>query len=52
MRGGITRAFCYCAETNHDHIYDYDEIKESSYMFYLDFNNQYGWATSTSIWWT
>ena len=28
---------------------DFDETKESTYIQYLDFNNQYGWALSQPI---
>ena len=39
--GGVTRAICLYAEANNEYMRDYDKSKESSYINYLDFDNQY-----------
>lgn len=39
--GGVTRAICLYAEANNEYTHDYDKSKESSYINYLDFDNQY-----------
>ena len=39
--GGVIRAICHYAEANNEYMYDYDKSKESSFIQYLDFNNQY-----------
>ena len=45
----IARAICHYAEANIKHLHDFDETKESTYIQYLDFNNQYGSALSQPI---
>ena len=49
IRGEIARAIGNYTKANHKYMYDYDEIKESSYIAYPDFNNQYGWALSEPL---
>ena len=36
-------------EANNEHMKNYDKDKESSYIMYLDINNQYGRAMSQKL---
>ena len=38
----------YYGEVNNKYMHDYDK-KESTYIQYLDFNNQCGWALSQPL---
>lgn len=40
----ITRAISYYDEANNECMHDNDEAKESTYIQYLGFNNQYRWV--------
>ena len=46
IRGGITRAICHYVAANNKCICNYDVSKESTYLKYPDFKNQYGWVLS------
>ena len=39
IREGITTAIRHCTEANGKYMYDYNETKESSFIFSVDFNN-------------
>ena len=49
IRGEISGAICHYGEANNKYALDYNETKESTYVQYLDFNNQYGWALSQPV---
>ena len=49
IRGGICHAVHRYAKANNRYMKDYDEIKESSYIQYLDANNLYGAAMSEKL---
>ena len=46
LRGGISMVSKRYAKANNRYLESYDPGKESSYIFYLDANNLYGWAMS------
>ena len=47
IRGGITQAVHRYTSANNPNMDDkFDQLKESSYLQYLDANNFYGWAMS------
>ena len=47
--GGATRVICHYPEANSKYMYDYDKLKGSEYIQYLDFNNQYGHPLSQKV---
>ena len=47
--GGINHAIHRYAIENDKYMKNYDEEEESSYIQYLDANNQYGWAMSKKL---
>ena len=47
--GGINHAIHRYAIENDKYMKNYDEEEESSYIQYLDANNQYGWAMSEKL---
>ena len=49
IRGGITHISKRYAEANNKYMKDYNPIKETSYIQYLDANNLYGWAMSQNL---
>ena len=49
IRGGICHAVNRYAHANNHYMKDYDKIKESSYIQYLDANNLYGAAISKKL---
>ena len=49
IRGGITRAIYHYDEADNKYLHDYDETKENTYIQYIDFNNQYGYALSQPL---
>ena len=49
IRGGICYSIHRYAKANNKYMKDYDKIKESSYIQYLDANNLYGWAMSQKL---
>ena len=46
IRGVITRAIHHYVEAIQKNMHNHDEYKKSSYISYLEFNNQYGLALS------
>ena len=49
IKGGIWHAIHRYAKANNNHMKNYDENKESSYLKYCDMNNLYGWAMSQKL---
>ena len=49
IRSGICHAIHRYAKANNKNIKNYDKNKESSYLFYLDANNLYGWVISKKL---
>ena len=49
IRGGICHSIHRYAKANNKYMKDYDKIKKSSYVQYLDANNLYGWAMSQKL---
>ena len=49
IRGGICHSIHRHAKANNKYMKNYDEIKELSYIQYLDANNFYGWAMSQKL---
>lgn len=47
--GGTTRVICPYPEANSKYMYDYDKLKGSEYIQYLEFNNQYGHPLSQKV---
>lgn len=41
VRGGITRVLRHYTEANNKYINGYDKSKESTYVLFLDFSNQF-----------
>ena len=46
LRGGISFITKRHSEANNKHMKNYDPIKPSKYISYLDINSLYGWAMS------
>ena len=44
VRGGITRVLRHYTESNNKYINDYDKSKESTYVLFLDFSNQFWYS--------
>ena len=49
IRGGICHAIHRYAKGNKKYMKNYEKNKESSYIQYLDVNNQYGWVMSQKL---
>ena len=49
IRGGICHTIHRYAKANNKYMKNYDIIKESSYIHYLDANNLYRWAMSEKL---
>ena len=49
IRGGIARAIHHYVKANKKYLFNYDEIKKSSFNVHLDLNNQCGWTLSEPI---
>ena len=49
MRGGISTEMQRCSKANNPYLHDCDPQKETSYILYLDANNEYGWAMSQPL---
>ena len=49
MRGGISTEMQRYSKANNPYLHDYDPKKETSYILYLDANNEYGWAMSQPL---
>ena len=49
IKGGIWHAIHRYAKANNNHMKNYYENKESSYLKYCDMNNLYGWAMSQKL---
>ena len=48
-RGGKCHIICQYTKANNKYMKDYDKMKESSYIQYLDVNKLYGWAMSQTL---
>ena len=48
-RGGISYIANRCSKPNNKYICDYNKIKDSSYLMYLDADNLYGSAMSQPL---
>ena len=46
LRGGLSSITKRHSEANRKHMNNYDPIKLSKYISYLDINNLYGWTMS------
>ena len=46
LRGGLSSITKRHSEANRKHMKNYDPIKLSKYISYLDINNLYGWTMS------
>ena len=44
VRGGMSHAMHKYAKANNKYIKNYNESKDSSYIYYLDIKKLYGWA--------
>ena len=49
IRSGICHSLHRYAKANNEHIKNYNNNEESSYIQYLDANNLYGWAMSQKL---
>ena len=46
---GKCHFICQYTKANNKYMKDYDKMKESSYIQYLDVNKLYGWAMSQTL---
>ena len=53
IKGGITQSVHRWTAANNPYMDEYDSSKPTKYLQYLDANNLYGWAMSSTItnWW-
>ena len=49
IRSGICQVIHIYAKANNKYLKNYDKNTESSYLMYLDANNQHGWPTSRKL---
>ena len=49
IRGGICHTIHRYTEANNKYMKNYDKNTESSYLMYLDANNNYGWTMSQKL---
>ena len=49
IRGGICGVIHHYAKANNKYMNNYDKTIESSYIFFLDANNLYGWSMSQKL---
>ena len=49
IRGGICHAIHRYTEANNKYMKNYDKNKESSYVMYLDADNNYEWTMSQKL---
>ena len=49
IRRGICHAIHRYAEANNKYMKNYEKNKKSSYLMYVDANNQYGWEISQKL---
>ena len=49
IRGGICHTIHRYTEANNNYMENYDKNKESSYLMYLDADNNYEWTMSQKL---